>query len=120
MVPKFTRSSFSNINGTEIFKTELKQNVLLWGFPGLPARPYEALDSAELCTEMQFLPYRDQQFVSVIKTGCLVLFSEIIDVSCKKYTEHINTLCGQNAEFANVHVCGTYGNQFVLKGYKLN
>lgn len=59
-VSTFARSSFWSINGTELIIAELKQNVLLWGFPGLPARLYEALDSSELCTENQFLPHRDQ------------------------------------------------------------
>jgi hypothetical protein len=65
-VVKFDRSSFWSINGTELIITELKQNVLLWGFPGLPARPYESLDSSELCIETQFLPHRGQQFVFLI------------------------------------------------------
>jgi hypothetical protein len=31
-----------------------------------------------------------------------MLFRETIDVYCENHTEHINTLCGQNAEFLNV------------------
>jgi hypothetical protein len=30
-----------------------------------------------------------------------MLFSEIIAVYCENHTEHINTLCGQNAEFSS-------------------
>ena len=31
-----------------------------------------------------------------------MLYSEIIAVCSQIHTEHINTLCGQNAEFVNV------------------
>jgi hypothetical protein len=33
------------------------------------------------------------------KPNRLMLFREIIAVYCENHTEHINTLCGQNAEF---------------------
>jgi hypothetical protein len=33
-----------------------------------------------------------------------MLYSEIIAVCSQIYTKHINTLCGQNAEFVNVKV----------------
>jgi hypothetical protein len=47
-VRRFARSSFWSINSTELITciTEFKKNVMLWGFPRLPARPYEALDSS--------------------------------------------------------------------------
>jgi hypothetical protein len=31
-----------------------------------------------------------------------MLFRELIAVYCENHTEHINTLCGQNAEFCNL------------------
>jgi hypothetical protein len=34
-----------------------------------------------------------------------MLFREIIAVYCENHTEHINTLCGQNAEFSS-HLTG--------------
>jgi hypothetical protein len=40
--------------------------------------------------------------VSVIKTSQLMLYREIIIVCSQIHTKHINTLCGQNAEFVNV------------------
>jgi hypothetical protein len=33
------------------------------------------------------------------------------------YTEHINTLCGQNVEFVNVKTGGTYSDRWALDGY---
>jgi hypothetical protein len=37
--------------------------------------------------------------VFATKPNRLMLFREIIAVYCENHTEHINTLCGQNAEF---------------------
>jgi hypothetical protein len=37
-----------------------------------------------------------------------MLFGEIIAVYCENHTEHINTLCGQNAQFLCVKADGTY------------
>jgi hypothetical protein len=48
-----------------------------------------------------------------------MLFREIIAVYCENHTEHINTLCGQNAEFSsyltgNTYVSPTNTNQLML------
>jgi hypothetical protein len=45
-----------------------------------------------------------------------MLFGETVTVYCDNHTEHINILCGQNAEFSCVKVGGTYNNHFALKG----
>jgi hypothetical protein len=37
-----------------------------------------------------------------------MLFRETVTVYCENHTEHINTLCGQNAEFVNVKASGMY------------
>jgi hypothetical protein len=37
--------------------------------------------------------------VSATKLNRLMLFREIVAAYCENHTEHINTLCGQNAEF---------------------
>jgi len=37
-----------------------------------------------------------------MKTSQLMLYREIIAVCSQIHTKHINTLCGQNAEFVNV------------------
>jgi sulfite reductase beta subunit-like hemoprotein len=47
-----------------------------------------------------------------------MLYSEIIAVCSQIHTKHINTLCGQNAEFANVKPGGTYSDHWVIKRYK--
>jgi hypothetical protein len=45
-----------------------------------------------------------------------MLFGETVAVYCENHTEHINTLCGQNAEFWYVKAGGgTDSNQFALK-----
>ena len=43
-----------------------------------------------------------QQGGSVIQTGQLMLYREIIAVCSQIHTKHINTLCGQNVELLNV------------------
>jgi hypothetical protein len=48
--------------------------------------------------------------MSVIKTSQLMLYREIKAVFSEMHTKHINTLCGQNVEFLNVTVDGTYSN----------
>jgi hypothetical protein len=45
---------------------------------------------------VQFVPHR-KHYVSATKPNRLMLFREIIAVYCENHTEHINTLCGQNA-----------------------
>jgi hypothetical protein len=44
-----------------------------------------------------------------------MLYSEIIAVCPEIHTKHINTLCGQNAEFVNIKPGGTYRNHWALK-----
>jgi hypothetical protein len=39
-----------------------------------------------------------------------MLFRGIIAVYCENHTEHVNTLCEQNAEFYCVKAGGTYSN----------
>jgi hypothetical protein len=39
-----------------------------------------------------------------------MLFGETVAVYCENRMEHINTLCGQNAEFWYVKTGGTYTN----------
>ena len=41
-----------------------------------------------------------------------MMFREVIAVRYSKYTKHINTLCGQHAEFLIVTSGGAYGCQF--------
>jgi len=45
-----------------------------------------------------------------------MLFGEIIAVCSQIHTKHINTLCGQNAEFLSVKPGDTYSNHWALKG----
>jgi hypothetical protein len=53
--------------------------------------------------------------MSVIKSRQLMLYIEIIAVYSQIHTKHINTLCGQNAEFVNVTAGGTYSDQWALE-----
>jgi len=39
-----------------------------------------------------------------------MLYTEIIAVCSQIHTKHINTVCGQKAEFVNVKPGGTYSN----------
>jgi hypothetical protein len=45
-----------------------------------------------------------------------MLYREIIAVCSEIHTKHINTLCGQNVEFVNVKLGGTYNDHWALKG----
>jgi hypothetical protein len=45
-----------------------------------------------------------------------MLYGEIIAVCSEIHTKHINTLRGQNVEFVNVKLDGTYSNHWALKG----
>jgi hypothetical protein len=45
-----------------------------------------------------------------------MLYREIIAVCSEIHTKHINTLCGQDAEFVNVKPGGTYSDHWDLKG----
>jgi hypothetical protein len=42
---------------------------------------------------------QETHYVSATKPNRLMPFREIIAVYCENHTEHVNTLCGQNAEF---------------------
>ena len=55
--------------------------------------------------------------MSVIKNSQLILYREIIAVGSEIHTKHINTLCGQKAEFVNVKAGGTYSDHWALEGY---
>jgi hypothetical protein len=44
-----------------------------------------------------------------------MLYSKIIAVCSQIHTKHINTVCGQNVEFANVKLV-VFINQWGLKG----
>jgi hypothetical protein len=54
-------------------------------------------------------------FVSVIQTSQLMLYSEIIAFCSEIHTKHIDTLCGQNVEFVNVKHGGTYSDHWASK-----
>jgi hypothetical protein len=54
--------------------------------------------------------------MSVIKTSQLMLYREIIAVCSQIHTKYINTLSGQNTEFLNVTVGGTYSDHWALEG----
>jgi hypothetical protein len=40
---------------------------------------------------------QETHYVSVTEPNKLMLFRETVAVYCENHTEHINTLCGQNA-----------------------
>jgi hypothetical protein len=42
---------------------------------------------------------QETNYVSATKPNRLMLFRETVAVYCQNRTEHIDTLCGQNAEF---------------------
>jgi translation initiation factor IF-1 len=59
-----------------------------------------------LCAECRDFIYKNSDstsqethYVSATETNRLMLFREELAVYCENHMEHINTLCGQNAEF---------------------
>jgi hypothetical protein len=58
---------------------------------------------------------QETHYVSITKPNPLMLFREIIAVYCENHTEHINTLCGYNAEFYYGKAGGLYSDHCVLK-----
>jgi hypothetical protein len=55
---------------------------------------------------LQFLPLVSFQSVNALKPEAqpVMLFVETVAVCCENHTEHINTLCGQNAETLYVRI----------------
>jgi hypothetical protein len=47
---------------------------------------------------------QETHYVSATDIKRLMLFREIIAVYCENHTEHINTLCGQNAETLYIRI----------------
>jgi hypothetical protein len=47
---------------------------------------------------------QETHHVSATETNRLMLFGEVIAVYCENHTEHINTLCGQNAETLYIRI----------------
>ena len=45
-----------------------------------------------------------------------MLYSEIIAVYSQIHTKYINTLCGQDVEFVNFKLGGTYSYHWSLEG----
>jgi hypothetical protein len=54
--------------------------------------------------------------MSVIKSGQLILYREIVAVCSQIHTKHTNTLCGKNTEFLNVADGGTDSDHWALEG----
>jgi hypothetical protein len=42
---------------------------------------------------------QETYYVSAAKPNRLMVFRETVAVYCENHTEHLDTLCGQNAEF---------------------
>jgi hypothetical protein len=47
---------------------------------------------------------QETHYVSATETNRLMLFGETVAVCCENHTEHINTLCGQNAETLYIRI----------------
>jgi hypothetical protein len=47
---------------------------------------------------------QETHYVSATETNRLMLFGETIAVYCENHTEHVNTLCGQNAETLYIRI----------------
>jgi hypothetical protein len=62
---------------------------------------------------------QETHYVSTTETNRLMLFGETVAVYCENHTEHINTLCGQNAELWCVKAGVTYINHWALSGFIL-
>jgi hypothetical protein len=75
------------------------ENYIIWK-DNLAAPITVALNlrAPKYCLRFQSVPHREQSALLLLLL-LLMLFKEIITVYCENHTEHINTPCGQNAEF---------------------
>jgi hypothetical protein len=73
----------------------------LYFVPDYPTSGWTVTGSAKVCCNIsQFcLTSQEAHYVSATETNQLMLFVEVNAVYCDNHTKHINTLCGQNAEF---------------------
>jgi hypothetical protein len=55
---------------------------------------------------------QETHYVSSAEPNRLMLFRETVAVYRKNHTEHINTLCGQNADIYYVKAGGTYSGRW--------
>jgi hypothetical protein len=44
-----------------------------------------------------------------------MLFRETVPVYCVNHREHTDALCGENAEFLNFEIVGTYSDLYALE-----
>ena len=49
-----------------------------------------------------------------------MLYREIIAVCSQIHTKRINTVCGQNVEFLNVKLGGTYSDHLSVRAFNTN
>jgi hypothetical protein len=59
---------------------------------------------------------QETHYVSATKLSRLKLFEETVAIYYENHTEHIDILCGQNAEFLHVEAGGRHGNHLDIKG----
>ena len=78
-------------------------------------RHFKDEDLSELYIKTQSVP-RSKHYISVIQTSQLMLYRGIMAVCSEIHTKHINTLWGQNVEFVNVKLGGTYSDHWTLEG----
>jgi hypothetical protein len=81
---------------------------------GIPS-PAERLSAAQIIYKNSVRTSQETHYFSATETNRLMLFGETVAVYCENHTEHINTLCGQNAEFWYVKAGGTYSDYCALK-----
>jgi hypothetical protein len=58
---------------------------------------------------------QETHYFFTTKPNRLMLFGETVAVYCENHTEHIDTPCGENAEFLNVRTGGEYKYLCALK-----
>ena len=57
------------------------------------------------------------QNVPTVETNLLALCREIIRIYCESHKEHVNTLCGQNADFLHATAYGPYAGLCMVTVY---
>jgi hypothetical protein len=67
-------------------------------FDPASTREFKDFIASELYIRIQSVPHR-KHYVSITTPNRLMLFRETIAVYSENRTEHINTQCGQNAEY---------------------
>jgi hypothetical protein len=78
--------------------------------------PFEKRISSQSYLIAQFIPHRKHSKSSLLKTGLLAQFREIISTSSENDINYVNIFRAKNGTFFSIKLGGTCSNYCTLKG----